>query len=270
MARKDESESHHGWADFIGVGLLVAAVLLLLAQLSFDRGDIPTLCNPVNKPLHNWIGWLGAHLAWGFFVLFGVTAYIVPVLFAAFGIGYLFNFLGYLREHSRWSVMWAGILLLSLTGLLHIMEDSGLTGQIRVNLGAQSAGGSLGWLTFEYVFWMAGKIGAVILYTAFALVGILFLTNFRLGEWLRAWADGELSSKAESPEEAALERKARELEKKKRALEQEVAKAATVTVAGKSVTTGPATAKFRQLVAQESQFGSNIVREQAEFFSNCS
>ena len=53
MSRKDASESHHGWSDFIGVGLLAAAVLLLLAQLSFDRGDISTLVNPVNKPLHN-------------------------------------------------------------------------------------------------------------------------------------------------------------------------------------------------------------------------
>ncbi|KAB2646985.1 MAG: DNA translocase FtsK [Verrucomicrobia bacterium] len=241
MSRKDASESHHGWSDFIGVGLLAAAVLLLFAQLSFDRGDIAGLVNPVNKPLHNWIGWLGAHLAWSFFFVFGVTAYIIPILFAAFGVGYLFNFLGYLREHSRWSVMWAGILLLSLTGLLHIMFDSGLTGTIHISLGSQSAGGALGWGTFEYIFWMAGKIGAVILYGAMALIGVLFLTNFKLGEWLQARFDGEslpVAKAGASAAEAALERKARELEKKKRELEGEVAKA--VGGMGKSIPTAPA------------------------------
>jgi len=242
MSRKGASESHHGWADFIGVALLAAAALLLFAQLSFDWRDISTLANPPNKPLHNWIGWLGAHLAWVFFVVFGVTAYIVPVLFTAFGIAYLFNFLGYLREHSRWSLFWVGMLLVSLTGLLHITHDSGLTGKLHENLGAQSAGGWLGFLSFEYVFWMLGRFGAVIVYATIALIGILFLTNFKLGHWLQAWFDRESlpAVKSANPEEAVLERKARDLEKRKRELEQEVAKAATTTVAGKSIPTGPA------------------------------
>ena len=118
--------------------------------------------------------------------MFGVTAYLVPLLFAAFGVGYLFNFLGYLRERSRWSLLWAGVLLLSLTGLLHIMQDSGLTGKVHERLGAHSAGGWLGFSTFEYGFWMLGKIGAIIVYATLGLIGMLFLTNFRLGEWLRA------------------------------------------------------------------------------------
>ncbi|MGC3957763.1 MAG: DNA translocase FtsK [Verrucomicrobiota bacterium] len=234
MARKDSTESHHGWADFIGVGLLAAAVLLFLAQYSFDRGDISTLVNPPNKPLHNWIGWAGAHVAWVFFLMFGVTAYFVPVLFLAFGLGYLFNFLGYLREHSRWSIFWAVMLLVSLTGLLHIMHDSGMTGDMHVSRGTTSAGGSLGFLTFEYGFWMAGKIGAVILYSTLALFGVLFLTNFKLGVWLQAWADRANEAKpttkpSTNPAEAALERKARELEKKKKDLEAEVAKTMTAT-----------------------------------------
>lgn len=234
MARKDSAGSHHGWADFIGVGLLAAAVLLFLAQISFDRGDISALVNPPNKPLHNWIGWAGAHVAWLFFLAFGVTAYVVPVLFAAFGLGYLFNFLGYLRERSKWSIFWAAMLLVSLTGLLHIMHDSKVTGSLNVVLGSQSAGGFLGYFTYEYAFWMAGKIGAIILYGVVALFGVLFLTNFRLGEWLQAWLDGQAmpfakASANANPAEAALERKARELEKKKRELEAEVAKTMTAT-----------------------------------------
>lgn len=237
MSRKGASDSHHGWSDFIGVPLLALAVLLLIAQLSFDWHDISSLSNPPNKPLHNLIGWLGAHLAWVFFLLFGVTAYIVPVLLTAFGFGYLFNFMGYLRERSKWSLFWAAMLLVSLTGLLHIMQDSGWTGKVSESLGTQSAGGWLGFLTFEYAGWMLGKIGATIVYGTLALIGVLFLTNFRLGIWLQAWVDREnvAAAKKVDPEEAALERKARELEKKKRALEAEVARTATAT----TTTTGP-------------------------------
>lgn len=209
--------------------LLAAALLLVVAQLSFDRGDIATLGLPVNKPPHNWIGWLGAHFAWMFFLAFGVTAYIVPVLFAAFGVAYLFNFLGYLRERSKWSILWAGMLLMSLTGLLHILHDSGWTGDLNNRLGTHSAGGALGWLTFEYAFWMLGKVGAVIVYATLSLIGVLCLTNFRLGVWLRAWLDSEPLPVAKTKsgpnlEEVALERRARELEKKKQELEQEVAR----------------------------------------------
>ncbi len=221
------------------MALLAAALLLFVAQLSFDRGDIATLVLPANKPAHNLIGWLGAHCAWLSFQAFGVAAYIVPLLLAAFGVAYLFNFLGYLRERSKWSLLWAAMLLVSLTGLLHIMWDSGLTGNIHVQLGTHSAGGILGWLTYEYGFWMLGKVGAVIVYATLSVIGVLFLTNFRLGAWLQAWFDEdgvpEVAAK-ENPQEAELERRARALEKKKRELEHVVAK----TVAGTSLVTGPA------------------------------
>lgn len=244
MSRKGASESHHGWADFIGVALIAAAVLLLFAQLSFDRNDISTLHLPVSKPLHNLIGWLGAHLAWISFLAFGVTAYIVPVLLTAFGLGYLFNFLGYLRERSKWSLFWAGMLLVSLTGLLHIMHISGLTGEVNYKLGATSAGGALGDFTFEWAFWMLGKFGAIIVYGTIALIGVLFLTNFKLGQWLQEWFDRQSTpatkNSSSTAEEAVLEWKARELEKKKRALEEEVARATPAVVAGKTIPTGPA------------------------------
>jgi S-DNA-T family DNA segregation ATPase FtsK/SpoIIIE len=255
MSRKGASESHHGWADFIGVALLAAAALLLFAQLSFDRCDISTLCNPPNKPLHNWIGWLGAHLAWASFLAFGVTGYIVPVLLTAFGVGYLFNFLGYLREHSRWSLFWSAMLLVSLTGLLHIMHISGLTGKIDYALGAYSAGGALGDFTYEWALWMLGKIGAVIVYATLALIGVLFLTNFKLGAWLQNWFESEpvpaIKGAGANSEEVALERKARELEKKKRALEEEVAKTGLVaTKMTTSTTTGPILGQDMQPVPQ--------------------
>ena len=135
MSRKASADSANGFGDIIGVALLAAALLLLVAQLSFDRCDLASLCNPPNKPVHNWIGPFGAHFAHGFFVLFGVAAYLFPLLFAVFGMAYLFNFLGYLAQRSRWSVLWATVLVLSLTGLLHLVDGTRFANRVQLGIG---------------------------------------------------------------------------------------------------------------------------------------
>src|ERR1043165_2026769 len=80
MSRKATSDSANGFGDIIGVALLAAALLLLVAQVSFDRCDLASLCNPPNKPVHNWVGPFGAHCAHGFFALFGGAAYLLPLV----------------------------------------------------------------------------------------------------------------------------------------------------------------------------------------------
>ena len=223
MSRKASSESEHrGFADVIGVALLALALLLVVAQFSFDRGDISGLRVPPNASTHNWIGPLGAHLAHWFFMLFGVAAYVLPVLFAAFGVAYLFNFLAYLRQHSRWSVMWAVVLVMSLTGLLHMMNDSSFAAAVVERIGAAFFGGYLGYVPWEYFLWMLGAVGAIIIYSTLCLISLLFLTGFQLGEWLRRWFSNEPSTEGMSEEEVVLERRSRELQKQAKKLEQEV------------------------------------------------
>ena len=212
----------------IGVALLVAALLLLVAQFSFDRSDISFLTTDNKLPLHNWIGRIGAYFAWVFFFMLGVAAYLVPPLLAVFGVAYLFGFLGYLRERVRWSLLGTVLLLIAVTGLLHIMGSGKLFGQLHEKIGAQSAGGMLGYLTFgqsenyEWGFSLAGRVGSIILYAALWLVSMLLLTNFRLGEYLRAWFGEKLETKGMTAEEVALERRARDLEKQAKKLQEEV------------------------------------------------
>ena len=162
MSRKSslESEHHHGIADIIGLALQALAALLVIAQFSFDRGDISFQRVPPNESTHNWIGPVGAHLAHWFFQTFGFAAYVLPLIFGAFGLAYLFGLLGWLRERSRWSVLWAAMLMIAATGLLYIFSDKGWMGKAHERIGALSAGGFFGWLSFEYVFWMLGTAGA--------------------------------------------------------------------------------------------------------------
>jgi S-DNA-T family DNA segregation ATPase FtsK/SpoIIIE len=144
MSRKASSNSAHGFGDIIGVALLAVALLLLVAQWSFDHDDISFLTTRLNKPTHNWIGPLGAYLAWASFIPFGLVGYLLPPLFAAFGLAYLLNFPSHLRERLRWSLVWSATLLLSLTGLLYIMDSAGWLGKVRESIGSLSAGGWLG------------------------------------------------------------------------------------------------------------------------------
>jgi S-DNA-T family DNA segregation ATPase FtsK/SpoIIIE len=232
MSRKTPSDSAHGFGDIIGVALLFAALLLLVAQWSFDRDDISFLTTHLNKPTHNWIGPLGAYLAWASFIPLGLVAYLLPVLLAVFGLAYLLNFPSHLREHLRWSLFWAAMLVVSLTGLLYIMDNAGWLGNVRESIGSLiGAGGFLGYLTFgqtpryEYGFCLLGTAGAIIVYAALCLISLLFLTRFRLGEWIRGFLEKvPTSTEPESAEDSTLERRARELEKQAKKLQEEVAR----------------------------------------------
>jgi S-DNA-T family DNA segregation ATPase FtsK/SpoIIIE len=236
MSRKTPSTSAHGFGDILGVVLLAIALLLLVAQWSFDRDDISFLTTRLNKPTHNWIGPLGAYLAWASFIPFGLVGYLLPVILTAFGLAYLLNFPSHLRERSRWSLIWSAILVLSLTGLLYITDGGGQRGKIHESIGSLSAGGWLGFLTFgqtpryQYGFSLLGTAGAIIVYLALGLISLLFLTNFRLGEWIRGFLEkvpttaADTEAEPKSADEGALERRARELEKQAKKLQEEVAR----------------------------------------------
>jgi S-DNA-T family DNA segregation ATPase FtsK/SpoIIIE len=228
MARKtgDTPSPHRGLNDVIGIALLVLALLLLVSQFSFDRYDLPSVRVPPNKEVHNWIGVAGAYYAWLTFLPLGVAAYLLPWMLAAFGVAYVSGFMSYLREQLRWSVLWSALLLLSLTGLLHILDVNNLAGYAREHLQTNSAGGFVGWLSYKYGFHLLGGLGATIVYSALGLISSLFLTNFHLSHWVHAlWDRGTAEDEAKSPEELALEKRALELEKQKRKLEEEVGRA---------------------------------------------
>ena len=226
MSQKTGEDSKNGFNDVIGIALLAIALLLLVAQLSFDRYDLASVRVPPNREIHNWIGTIGAHLAWGTFLPFGVAAYLLPWIFAAFGVAYLLNFLGYLRERLRWSLLWTVVLLVSLAGLVHLLDIHNFAGYSRERIHATSAGGFVGWFSFKYGFRMLGNLGATIVYASLGLISLLFLTNFHLGGWIRVLLQKAPAAEdeAKSADELALEKRARELEKQKRALEQEVQK----------------------------------------------
>jgi S-DNA-T family DNA segregation ATPase FtsK/SpoIIIE len=228
MARKSSSDPTRGFHDVIGIVLMVIAVLLLVAVLSFDRYDLAVNRDPPNKFAHNWVGPLGARMAYASFSLVGICGYVLPLLIAFVGLGCFFESLSYLKR--RW--LWCVILLLSLVGLLHLIDlphlkdPSSLFTRARNAISAPSIGGFIGLSLYDSFFWVLGRVGAAIVYVALDLISLLFLTNFQLGQWIRSLWPGEtavVQGKA-TPQEQALERRARELQLQKKQLEEEVAR----------------------------------------------
>ena len=92
-------------------------------------------------------------------------------------------------------MLWSVLLLISLTGLLYLVDDGGQRGTFHKTISAPSIGGLLGCATYgeirhptynvQYGFSLIGPLGATIVYGALGLISLLFLTDFRLGGWIR-------------------------------------------------------------------------------------
>ncbi len=226
MARKDPANAaqHRGLGDILGIVLIAAALLLLLAQLSFDRFDVDSNKVPANQTAQNWIGGAGAWGANQLFQVFGAGAFVLPILLFLYGIGCLFEFFAYLKR--RWP--WAAVLFVTCLGFFDLYSASLET--LRRNLNAPSAGGYLGKILNDLLFRHLGKPGATIIFCTLYLISLICLTNFQLIPWLRARRapqkpaiEGEeIDDKKLSPEERALTRRARELEKQAKKLQDEL------------------------------------------------
>ncbi|MBL69296.1 MAG: hypothetical protein CMO74_12765 [Verrucomicrobiales bacterium] len=233
MARKEATaESPQGGSnEIIGIGLFCLAMLLLLALFSFDKGDLAFNGTEVNDPRHNLIGGVGAWVAQGFFLALGGAAYAVPPLLLLFAVSTLFQKLQPLVR--RWP--WALVLLLSCTAVFSLYD--GPFAALASRLGATDPGGFVGALLDQYVFGYVGTVGATIILLAIYCISFLYLTNFRLTEWVREKLRERRERKrtAESgieDEENELANRARELERQYRELKEQVEKSGRSLEAG--------------------------------------
>jgi S-DNA-T family DNA segregation ATPase FtsK/SpoIIIE len=219
MARKasSDAESGHGFNDVIGIVLLGLAVLLLVSLVSYDPRDVSANAQPPNPTAHNWIGPFGAWIAHIWLLCAGLAAFLVPALLLLVGLGFFFDFFAYLRR--RWA--WTLVLFVCSMGLLEVWSHlfQPLTRKLHV-----IAGGVIGKNLYESIFINFGKPGATIIFLMLYFISLLYLTNFKLGEWIRGVWNRKSAEAALSPGEQALARKVSDLRKKEKELEQEMAR----------------------------------------------
>lgn len=218
MARRatGDSKPAHGFDDVIGAVLVGFALLLLVALLSYHPRDVAANGLPTNPSVRNWIGPFGAWIAYYWFLWIGAAAYFLPAILFFVGLGYFVDSFAYLLRRWLWLVVFlvCGMGLLDLYhGVFKTLEDGLHT----------MAGGILGRDLNQYVFGYFGTVGATIIFLTLYFISLLFLTNFQLGEWLRrVWARLPRAAAGLSPEEEALERRAHDLSKQARKLQEQV------------------------------------------------
>jgi S-DNA-T family DNA segregation ATPase FtsK/SpoIIIE len=217
MARKTSagSEAAHGFNDIIGIVLTGLSLLLLVALLSYNPRDVSSNALPTNPSTHNWIGPIGAWTAWFWFRVVGAAAYEMPALLFFLGLGCFFDFFAYLRR--RWA--WTLVLFICCIGLLDLYKASLAT--LERNL-YTTAGGIMGVNMNKLFFGYFGTVGATIIFMMLCGISVLMLTNFQLGVWMRAAWAGRKPERNGDAEEQALERRARELRKQAKQLEEAV------------------------------------------------
>jgi S-DNA-T family DNA segregation ATPase FtsK/SpoIIIE len=217
MAKKPSADStaHRGLNDIIGIVLMGGAVLLLIALLSYDPRDLPQNVVPANAHAHNWIGPIGAWIAYIWLLCVGASAYILPFILMFVGLGCFSERLAYLRR--RWP--WALLLFICCMGMFDLYKRwlVGIKNRLYT-----TPGGIVGYNVNLYIFNNFGTVGATIVFLMLIFISALFLTNFQLGDWIRAFLNREPApasaiipapGKAFNDREAALEKRKRELEK---------------------------------------------------------
>ncbi len=226
MARKEATaESPKGGTnEIIGIGLFCLAMLLLLALFSFHKGDLAFNGTEVNSPRHNLIGGAGAWVAQGCFLALGAAAYVLPPLLLLFSLASLFQKLQPLIR--RWP--WALVLLLSCAAVFSLY--SGQFSELAARLGATDPGGFVGALLDKYVFGYVGTVGATIILLAMYCISFLYLTNFKLTEWVREKMRERRERRRTAAsgiddEEQELSERAKELEQQYRDLRRQVEQA---------------------------------------------
>ncbi len=169
-------KKHEIWA----LCVLTVTLLVLFSLLSFRASDL-TLFNAssIQRPPLNWIGFLGAHIAWFFFFLFGLGAYGIPV-FGAWVSWSLFRGRSSLPE--GWiQALGMVLLLLSTISLVALHRPT-------IHLANQQimAGGVIGRALADFLAQRLYSVGTHILLIGTFLIALLLATPLTLESLLRS------------------------------------------------------------------------------------
>ena len=238
--RTEESSKDRIWVDSQGLLLILVAVVLTAALISYDRLDLGVNTTEPNTAIRNWMGRFGAHVVYRLYLALGFGTWVLPVLLLGFGFASFIPSLNYLR---RWRSLIASVgLVIACVGVLDLCERWIPGIQIRKNSGP-SPGGLLGHqINNAWVEYSVGRMGAAVTYVIIYLASLLFLTDYQLLVWIRQlWVRVPKTPEEKlAAEEAAIEKKAKALEKKARELtkqataESEASTPVTKSVRGKA------------------------------------
>lgn len=220
--------ANHTVGEALGVVLLGAGVLLLLALVSFDPGDVPAWAFfsktvPANAHISNFIGIVGVLVAGLLYFLIGAAAYLLAVLLLGFGAGKLF--FPTVRLLPR--IGWAALLLLCGAALLQLQHW--FLQSWHVVFHTEGAGGWFGKYMAK-AFSPFGDVGAAIVLSVLYLAALILVTGFHPIRFVKLCAKALRDSaaarrerrKAKLNNDELFAENQREIEKQTRKIEKKI------------------------------------------------
>ena len=187
MGKKEiDRKGHPVWREFTGIVIGILGLVLLLGMLSYDESQVGAFnSDPVWTS--NWAGYVGAWLAFGAFMLWGIASYIVPVALIWMSIASL------LRSGSRtvFKILWFVLGLTCLSGLIQMNAE--FWNRAAENINQQDLpGGVIGnALAGEFgrksLVSLLGAGGTGLLFVVFLVLSVVKLFNVSLigfGKWI--------------------------------------------------------------------------------------
>jgi len=173
--RARDQKKDSAWNDPIGIGLLILAAMLLLALISYDPRDLPSwipgsLALEEDTVTKNFIGVVGAILAWGGLWIAGWAIYLVPVSMTWFGVCKLAS---NIKVTGR---SWLGVALMIISAAA-ILAVQGILSS-RDDFTPHGGGGGLGYLIGGSIFAnLLGTVGSTVLLAGIYGVGFFLASG---------------------------------------------------------------------------------------------
>ncbi len=151
-----------------GVVFLLLGLFALCSLIGYQRFDIPFYTSHANNPVNNYTGIIGAYTAFGLFLSFGWSAFVVPVLFLIWAWSFLkqrvpdkrlFKFIG----------LFAAIAACATLFSVLASDENRIT-----------AGGCLGHVTSSYLLKYFGMAGSLIISFCVLLLALILATDYLL------------------------------------------------------------------------------------------
>jgi DNA segregation ATPase FtsK/SpoIIIE, S-DNA-T family len=174
-------KKHKHWNEMVGLLLFAIGLLIMLSLVSYNAIDPCFSVSGTSAGIRNTIGIIGAYLSDALFHLFGLSAYVIPLLMFGYA---LFFTLGREAAHPHLKKI-GGIILFLSTGAFFGLrsETTRLFGEI------VPSGGMLGGFIAHKLIAGFSNTGAYIITVTAMVIALMLLTPFsplKALAWLRA------------------------------------------------------------------------------------
>jgi len=152
----------------VSLGLFALAILLLAAMLSYSPYDISFETSSPNLHIRNYIGVVGAHVAWFIFKIIGHAGFLIPFLCVVWGIGILAE-----RLEQKNVIRFLGTALLFCSSTAFFSLTAAGDGVLTV-----TRGGIIGLFLSKVLLGYFGSIGSYIITVTLGILALLIATEF--------------------------------------------------------------------------------------------